>query len=150
MTKLKAVELIIDKVWITYDDKGNKIGLLQVGSGDVVHMKHDGTRDVFSSDSVNDHFELVKKEADEEYENHVFGYPVKEGTVFNKQDIDNLPCFTKKEKSQAFYVAGWIGVRINDKWHQKFCPRLSTVKNRQTIGPFKSKVELSLSIKRQS
>ena len=147
---MKAIELIIGKVWISYDDNGRKIGILQIQSDDTfIHLKNQGGKDEYTRDQVEQIFQLIQKDT-KETESQLFGYPVRDHKIFHKDMIDELPCYKKTEISPVWIAAGYFGVLVGKVWQEKFCPKLSTLKEKEYVGPFKTKMEMKMATKKKN
>lgn len=91
----------------------------------------------------------VKKEA------FVMGFPVKVSSPCEvaKEIADQnpgLPLFKKSEHSRAVFVAGYFAVQMTTGWQNVFCPKLSTVKKRNCLGPYKTTQEVNTLIPKLS
>jgi hypothetical protein len=51
---------------------------------------------------------------------------------------DGLPVFRKYASGDIFYCAGYYGVKFHSTYVPLFCPKLSTIKKYDHIGPFKT------------
>ena len=51
-----------------------------------------------------------------------------------------LPLYTKNNHSKSLYCAGWYTVKFKN-WVTLYCPKLVTVEQYESHGPFKSKLE---------
>lgn len=138
MTKRpRAVEVIPDKMWITYDLQGNKNGTLTHSVGIYTWLKTDGERAIVNE--VEDAFEFEEKTVSTWHQRHVFGYPVLDIETFKHQEKDNLPCFTKTANSKTYFAAGYYVILFeNNGWTASFCPKISTLRGREFLGPFKT------------
>jgi hypothetical protein len=149
--KLRAVEVITDKLWITYDNKGNKSGTLSGNSNSFTWLKVDGSKvDLTSSESLLV-FEFEHKNTlSSWHQEYVFGYPVLQTATFNAQEKDNLPCFTKTETSTILFAAGYYGINFdNGGWLDACCPKFTTLCKYEYMGPFKTEVDVQIAIKRK-
>ena len=57
-----------------------------------------------------------------------------------------LPLFTKSEKSKSVYCAGYYLVKFNVNWLKSFCPKLITIERNQFMGPFKTELEMRMTL----
>lgn len=134
--KTRAVAVISDKMWITYDSQGNKNGTLTRTENGYVWL-NDGDRSIV--EDVDDQFEFEEKTVSTWHQRHVFGYPVLDIDTFKHQEKDNLPCFTKTAKSKTYFAAGYYVILFeNNGWTGSFCPKISTLRGREYLGPFKT------------
>ena len=151
-----ATEVIKDKLWITYDDQGNKSGMLKLdyaddGSDQYIFLPSNGDeKTVFSAGDARFIYNFKERTVSTEFQKHVFGYPVIDTDAFQHQEMDNLPCFTKTLKSTVFFTAGYYGINFdNGGWMESFCPKFTTLKRYPFIGPFKSEVDMTIAITRK-
>lgn len=152
--KLKAVEVIPDKMWITYDADGNKTGTMRPATDDdscLVQYITDGSKVAHDRDDIDQIFEFVEKpEPSSWHDRHVLGYPVPKIETFQTQERDNLPCFTKTPNSSVFFAAGHYGINFdNGGWLDSFCPKLATLRKYEYIGPFKTATDMTIAIQRK-
>lgn len=135
--KTRAVEVMPGKMWITYDSHGNKNGTLTCIDNSYAWLKADGYRAVVGdADGI---FEFEEKTTSTRTQQHVFGYPVLDVDTFNHQERENLPCFTKSLSSKIYFAAGYYVILFeNNGWTASFCPKLSTLRDREFLGPFKT------------
>ena len=157
-----TVEIVKDRFWIV-EDAGIKLGLIRkTQSSDFeVIIREDGF-ETLSLDALTSKFgskilesRQVKKIESVEYGkdiDEVNGVPAKH-KAFNKQSVviaeKNIPTYTKTEKSQVVYAAGYYGLKFPEAgWKNAYCVKLETLYNYVFIGPFKSKTQLEAEIHR--
>jgi len=150
--KSSAVVVVPDKLWITYDSRGNKTGTMRTDPatpGGMIHYLSDGSKVVL--DNALELFDFVQRETvDNLQQNHVFGYPVQEVETFKLQERDNLPTFTKKLDSKVYFAAGYYGINFsNGGWMDSFCPKVSTLRKYEFVGPFKNLTDAQIAIRRK-
>lgn len=149
--KLRAVETIPEKLWITYDKDGNKTGTL-TNSASGYNWLRTGESPLAMTDSeVHLTFDLEEKaELSTWHQQHVFGYPVPKIETFKVQERENLPCFTKKPTSKIYFAAGYYGINFdNGGWMESHCPKLATLRRYEHIGPFKTETDMQIAIQRK-
>lgn len=153
MPKERAVEVIADKLWITYDSNGNKTGTMRPSSdGDwLVQYFTDGSKLAHDSDNADQFFDFEgKPEPSSWHQEHVYGYPVPKIETFKIQERENLPCFTKTPTSKVYFAAGYYGINFeNGGWMDAFCPKLATLRKYEYVGPFKTSTDAQIAIKRK-
>lgn len=154
MPKCRAVEVITEKLWITYDQHGNKTGIIKPSAedtGQMVQFLVDGTKVAHNRDEIDQLFEFEQRQDSHSYdEKNVFGYPVIDVETFNIQEKNNLPCFTKTPGSKVFFAAGYYAINFdNGGWMESFCPKLSTLNKYEHMGPFRIQSDSQLAIKRK-
>lgn len=149
--KPRAVEVVPDKLWITYDADGAKTGTMRKSPDDgfYFHYFSDGRENLaYLIDEINEIFDFEEKAAlSTWHQRHVFGYPVPEIETFKTQERDNLPCFTKTPTSKVYFSAGYYGINFpNGGWLDSFCPKLSTLRKYEYVGPFKTETDMQIAI----
>jgi len=73
---------------------------------------------------------------------NINGYPVKHDG-FKIVDGVNPPRYTKGSTlSKSEFCAGYWIVKNNNTYCQKLCPKYSTINENESIGPFKTKIEM--------
>jgi hypothetical protein len=154
MPKERAVEVIADKLWITYDSDGNKTGTMRISHDDgfYLHYFNDGRENLaYLIDEINDIFDFEgKPELSSWHQEHVYGYPVPKIETFKTQERENLPCFTKTPTSKVYFAAGYYGINFeNGGWMDAFCPKLATLRKYDYVGPFKTPTDAQIAIKRK-
>jgi len=155
-TRQKAVEVVPDKLWILYDQSGTKTGVLRSSSDDpdwlFEYSNEDGTiaHDI-KNGNIDELFIFEKKTEPSSWDQEqVFGYPIPEIDIYNIQQRESLPCYTKSQSSGIFFVAGFFGINFdNGGWMESFNPKLSTLQKYEFIGPFKTELDMQLVIQRK-
>lgn len=90
--------------------------------------------------------EIQKSEEDSVDElGNIDQYPVKHTSAI-QVNHDNLPVYKRTETSTTLYSAGYYGVKFPNGWVTSYCPKLSTLKENEYIGPFYTKLEMQNSI----
>lgn len=160
-----TVEIVKDRFWIV-EDAGIKLGLIRkTRSSDFeVIMQDVGDIETLPLDALTSKFgskilesRQVKKIESVEYGkdlDEVNGVPTKHN-AFNKQSVviaeKDIPTYTKTEKSQVVYAAGYYGLKFPEAgWKNAYCVKLETLYNYVFIGPFNSKTQLEAEINRAS
>ena len=151
--KLRAVDVIPDKLWITYDSSG-KTGTMSPNSDDpqqYIQLLSTGEKVTYDVATIQDVFTFEgKADLSSWHQEHVFGYPVIKIETFKTQEKENLPCFTKTVASKVFFAAGYYGINFdNGGWLDAFCPKLATLRKYPYIGPFKTESDMSIAIQRK-
>jgi hypothetical protein len=72
-------------------------------------------------------------------QNHVHGYP-SAGRVYNPMwDVSQqLPVYTKTNKSKSWFAAGWYNVRKGRTWRTVLAPKLIVLQRYAYQGPYYS------------
>jgi len=152
--KPRAIEVIPNKLWITYGDNDVKTGTMSPASDDpsmLVQFFTDGSNVAHDRDNINELFDFQEKsEPSSWHQAHVFGYPISDIKPFKIQECDNLPCFTKSATSTVYFAAGYYGINFtNGGWMESHCPKLSTLHKYEFIGPFKTQTDMQIAIQRR-
>lgn len=160
-----TVEIVKDRFWIV-EDAGIKLGLIRKTKTsdfevimqdalDVETLPFDALTSKYGSKILES--KQVKKIESVEYGkdlDEVNGVPTKH-KAFNKQSVviaeKDIPTYTKTEKSQVVYAAGYYGLKFPEAgWKNAYCVKLETLYNYVFIGPFNSKTQLESEIHRAS
>jgi hypothetical protein len=92
------------------------------------------------------------KEAEEDKEYFVNGYPVKAGIAHEIKDESlktKLPIYSKSESSDSYYVAGYFCLNFDEAgWTHAFCPRYKTLDKYEWKGPFKTEDEMKAMLRK--
>jgi hypothetical protein len=152
--KHRAVEVIPNKLWITYGKTGDKTGTMKLDltKGCYDHYFSNG-QDMKSYliAEINQLFNFEERAEPSSWnQQHVFGYPIIDTDTFKTKERDNLPCFTKTLESKIYFAAGYYGINFdNGGWLDSFCPKLSTLRKYEFIGPFRTEIDVSIAIRRK-
>lgn len=149
-----AKPVLEDKFWIL-EDNGQKVGTirsnengvtLQVGSeNQTFKALEELTQKISVSFSGK---ELDKKE---KVEYDVHGYFCKTRPFNSIFDLKRkLPLYTKTTDSQSFFCAGWYCIQFEHGWVPASCPKLITLSRNNYLGPFKTKLEMTESLRKQN
>jgi hypothetical protein len=158
-----TVEIVKDRFWIV-EDAGIKLGLIRKTRSsdfevimqdalDIETLPFDALTSKYGSKILESR--QVKKIESVEYGkdlDDVNGVPTKH-KAFNKQSVviaeKDIPTYTKTEKSQVVYAAGYYGLKFPEAgWKNAYCVKLETLYNYVFIGPFNSKTQLEAEIHR--
>lgn len=156
--KLRAVEVIPDKFWITYDENGNKSGTLTHKPEDAwmawTWIRTGARALVMEPENVEETFDFEdrRKHTEDDMDYQVLGYPVPAIETFKVQiKEDKLPCFTKKPSSKIYHAAGYYAIEYpNNGWTDSFCPKVSTLRKYTWVGPFKTEQDMLIAIQRKN
>jgi hypothetical protein len=148
---MKATPILENKFWIV-EDNGVRVGTLSKNEeGFVVTRK--GKIDFYRSENqlvktFGKNFLLANiKENDNNPTYEVHGYSTRSIPYNSMYDIkNNLPLFTKSEKSKSVYCAGYYLIKFNVNWLKSFCPKLITIERNEYIGPFKTEFEMKAAL----
>jgi hypothetical protein len=137
-----AKPVIKEKFWIL-ESNGTRVGMMNFNDGNynVTINKKDVI--LHSAEELRSYkIEFTSRDFTHGGQMTVMGYPTDKEDVYNVESISGYPCFTKKSTSKSVHAAGWYGVKFKNGWIQSFCPRLSTVETYESVGPYKSQVDL--------
>ena len=144
-----AKSVIKDKFWIL-EENAKRIGLMNfTGEKYTININRKDYEAVDDKDLKELGIEFVKRDLTHGGHLEVMGYPTDREEVFSVKEIDGYPTFTKKLESKSTHVAGWYGLKFKNGWVASLCPRLSTIKSNTHVGPFKTKIDLRVTINQQ-
>jgi hypothetical protein len=139
-----AKNVIKDKFWIL-EENAKRVGMMNFKDDNyVISLKR---KDYLARDTKelkNLGIEIVVRDYTHGGHLEVMGYPTDQEEVFNVKEIEGYPTFTKKAASKSTHVAGWYGLKFKNGWVCSLCPRLSTIKTNQHVGPYKTKMDLKV------
>jgi len=152
-TKMLAKTIMPGKFWIL-EESGQKIGTIHNGDNVFTLSFKGGMRRYTDVKALEDELEISLGASAQEVSiknsnDFVLDYPTAWSEIYNKQEQDGLPIFTKTEKSKSFHAAGYYGIQFPNGWTTSFCPRLNTLKGYSYIGPFKTQEDMTLAIQRK-
>ncbi len=147
---IKAKAILENKFWIV-EDEGVRIGTLAKNDeGFVVTAK--GQIEFYKSESqlkkkFGKNFLIANISNKKNNLKDVQGYPTRSTPYNSMFDIKRkLPLFTKSEKSQSVYCAGYYLIKFNVNWLKSFCPKLITIERNEYLGPFKTEFEMKVAL----
>lgn len=147
---IKAKAILENKFWIV-EDEGVRIGTLaKSDEGFVVTAK--GQIEFYKSESqlkkkFGKNFLIANISNKKNNLKDVQGYPTRSTPYNSMFDIKRkLPLFTKSEKSQSVYCAGYYLIKFNVNWLKSFCPKLITIERNEYLGPFKTEFEMKVAL----
>lgn len=148
-TMIIAKPVIKEKFWIL-EEQGNRVGMMNFSDGDYVIKLKKKDLILHSTDELKKHhIEFAGRDLSHGGHMTVMGYPTDQEDVYNIQEVNGLPCFTKKPNTKSVHAAGWYGVKFKNGWVPSFCPRLSTINSYETLGPYKSQMDLRLTLQQK-
>ena len=149
---IKAKPVLDDKFWIV-EDGGVRVGTLSKNDEGFVistkgNLKFYKTERQLKKELGKDLFVAKIKESSSNNESlDVNGYPTRSTPYNSMYDIKRkLPLFTKSEKSKSVYCAGYYLVKFNVNWLKSFCPKLITIERNDFMGPFKTELEMRMTL----
>jgi len=149
-----AKPVLEDKFWIL-EDNGQKVGTIRSNENGVVLTVGKENHSFKKLEELKQKMkvsftgkELVNKEK-EEYDVH--GYPCKTKPFNGLYDLKRkLPLYTKTEDSQSFFTAGYFCIEFENGWVPAYCPKLITLGRNNYLGPFKTKIEMTETLRKQN
>lgn len=153
MVKLKR---ITDESWLVLAPDMSRIGVLSEQANNKLVLLAKGIKETFSDrkevESFFDDNSIFDDQLELEYDTdsvYVKGMPVKGNRAFEvpadklPENHNDLPIYTKKERSNGFLCAGYYAVDFcRNGWSPFFCPRFDTLSKYDYHGPFKTNEEL--------
>lgn len=144
-----SLKPITETSWILQQD-GNRLALITKNSDKLRALgKLDQT--VFDNFEALEKFlggklEVEKHEDEEVAElGKISNFPAKHAGA-QAVEGQELPVYRRSATSNTFYAAGYYGVRFPNGWVQSYCPKLTTLKENEFIGPFTTKLEMQNAI----
>ena len=133
---------VIDKQFWILQDGNQKVGNVEACDGGYqVKINNQITQFKtikMAARHVNIEFESAYKPATvRQVLDHVHGYPA-EGRIYNPMwDVSQqLPVYTKTNKSKSWFAAGWYRVRRGRNWFTMQAPKLIVLQRYPYAGPF--------------
>jgi hypothetical protein len=158
--KLKTI--IKNNFWILEED-GTKVGtvskrdnthyqLLSLNQSKPVNMTFDDIITKWGDDCFK---EPVKVDVEKSITTAgevflLFGFPCATKPTGEMYDVQRrLPLYTKNNKSDSVHSAGYFIIQYpSNGWTRSFCPKLVTLERYPYQGPFKTKADMSLALKK--
>ena len=149
-----AKPVLEDKFWIL-EDNGQKVGTIRSNENGVTLTVGKENHSFKKLEELKQKMkvsftgkELINKEK-LEYEVH--GYACKTQPYNAIFDLKRkLPLYTKTEDSQSFFTAGYYCIEFENGWVPAFCPKLITLGRNNYLGPFKTKLEMTETLRKQN
>jgi hypothetical protein len=146
-----AKPVLEDKFWIL-EDNGQKVGTIRSNENGVVLTVGKENHSFKKLEELKQKMkvsftgkELVKKE---KVEYDVHGYFCKTKPYNAIFDLKRkLPLYTKTNDSQSFFCAGYYCIQFDHGWVPASCPKLITLSRNNYLGPFKTKLEMTESLR---
>jgi hypothetical protein len=147
---------ITETCWLVIGDaEENKIGLLTEIRSQYVLMVKGEKQQFINRKEVNKFFNedvfcnVIESTTIEDVKKDYFinGYPV-DFDMPNEVILkgNKLPLFSKKASSDVYYSAGYYCLNFPKNWMPAYCPKLSTLEAYEYTGPWKTEMEMRLSL----
>lgn len=152
---LIAKPIIKNKFWIV-EENGKKIATIQKNPAGVVFVK-DQNREMFASIKTLglkhnisfDKSKKSKKEVASDADLNIHGYPTNAQPHNILHNVKNKTyIYTKNAKSKSYFCSGFYIIQFNNGWVSAFCPKLITLERYKYRGPFKTKIEMQVELKK--
>ncbi len=129
--------------WILYNKNDVKLGLLISNKNEFsLFLKNKITR--YTSEELQETFGKIKWEERIIVESKIITIaklPVDSDEIFDVIE-DDIPSYKKSKTGKARYVPGYWGIKFSSGYVTSFCPKLVTIEQNDSIGPFKTKFEM--------
>jgi hypothetical protein len=149
-----AKPVLEDKFWIL-EDNGQKVGTIRSNENGVTltvgKENHSFKRLEELKQKMKVSFSGKELTTTEKVEYDVHGYPCKTKPFNGLYDLKRkLPLYTKTEDSQSFFCAGYFCIEFENGWVPAYCPKLITLGRNNYLGPFKTKLEMTETLRKQN
>jgi hypothetical protein len=149
-----AKPVLEDKFWIL-EDNGQKVGTIRSNENGVTltvgKENHSFKKLEELKQKMKVSFTGKELATTEKVEHEVHGYPCKTKPYNGIYDLKRkLPLYTKTEASQSFFTAGYYCIEFENGWVPAFCPKLITLGRNNYLGPFKTKLEMTETLRKQN
>jgi hypothetical protein len=139
---------IADNTWILLQD-GNRTALINEFEGKIFVLGNLPQKEFTDIDKLkiflgNVSFEEIEQPVEKE-EGNIDGFPIRHSDFFNVM-TDPVPSYTKTDRSQLRYAAGYYMIKFPQGWTAGFCPKLSTLVEYEYQGPYMTKLEMQHAI----
>ena len=159
VTKYYAKPILENRFWILEED-GRKLGTIcrqedrrYMFSCDTGTMIFDNQRQLQSKFNGSwmwgSTLEPTEETTPVVKEISVYDYPSKFKAFNQIFDVQKkLPLFTKSKKSKSLYCAGYYIIKFEKGWVRSFCPKLVTIENYESKGPFRTEIVMRQELSR--
>jgi hypothetical protein len=153
--KLQAKAIVDNTFWII-ERNGEKVGTLRHSNDYVLtvnskNFRYPDLKSLSTKLDIDFQNNLVRIEPASKKQFDVHGYPCKTTPFNGIFDLKRkLPLYTKTEKSQCFYCAGYYVINFENGWLPSYCPKLITLSRNEHKGPYKTKLEMQEVVKKLS
>jgi hypothetical protein len=141
-----VLKQLLPTSWILLGD-GDRLGLVSQ-EGDRIHLIGKIEPKIYNSlEDLADHLgsdltiELPADGMPEPQSGDIDGYPVKHAG-FHNATTDPIATYTRTEKSEIRYAAGYYALKFPHGWTAALCPKIVTLGEYENIGPFRTKMEM--------
>lgn len=126
--------------WLLRSNSGSSGVLFKIESGYLFlstekHLEFDTLEDVEKKFGKL----TVESRTDEDEISQINGYPIKHEHI--QIQSENPPLYTTG--GRIIFVGGYWGLKFPNGWTIAFCPKQKTTQEYESVGPFRTKLELS-------
>jgi hypothetical protein len=145
---IRAKTIVKNKYWII-EDNDVRIGTLSFDNKQYIFTNKsevcvfESEKDLTNRFGVTFSWSLPKETHLDKKENfEINGYPVSCQPYKCVFDIKKkISLFSKSDKSNSLYCAGYFILKFPKGWTKAFCPKLTTIEQYAYKGPFKTLIE---------
>lgn len=146
---IKAKTILKNKYWII-EDNDVRIGTLSFNNDQYIFTNKSEVcvfnteNDLTNRFGVTVNWKLPEENQIDKKENFdINGYPIGVQPYKCMFDIKRkISLFSKSEKSDSLYCAGYFILKFPKGWTKAFCPKLVTIEQYEYKGPFKTLIEM--------
>ena len=150
--KIIAKPLLKNKFWVLEKD-GKQVATISVLDDQYMLSSDNGTHLFKNFSQIKKEFKFdVEKPINDnnEKECSVYGFPTKTTPYNITYDIKRkLPLFAKSDKSKSLFCAGYYIIKFDNGWLRSFCPKLVTIEQYESKGPFATEEEMKAELKKE-
>ena len=152
---LKAKPVLKDKFWIVEQDE-ERIGTISLNDDRYMFSNQSETCFFDNKRQMKKKFgvdiiwtDITPSDTNHSKVNHtVHGFPTSVTPYNTMYDVKRkLPLYTKTNDSQSFFCAGYYCIQFDHGWVPASCPKLITLSRNNYLGPFKTKLEMTESLR---
>lgn len=150
---------ITETSWLVLGDTDdNRVGLLTEARNQYILMVKGEKQQFLNRKEVNTFFDqdvfnsVVETTKEKEVKTDYFinGFPVDFDSPHEVIIKGNkLPLYSKKSTSEVYYSAGYYCLNFPKNWMPAYCPKLATLETYEYAGPFKTEMEMRLSLSKK-
>ena len=150
--QLQAKPVVQDKFWII-EKNGKRVGTLRCDDDYVLTVGHKNyhfsdRKSLCSKAQISFNAGYIETKSSTK-KSLVHGFSCKSEPFNGLYDLKHkLPLYTKTAKSQCFYCAGHYLIKFEHGWVHAYCPKLLTLSRNEYSGPFKTKLETQVQLKK--
>lgn len=151
---MKIVQLT-DNSWILKKSEIT-VGTLFKGANGLLFMSPEKRKKYASFDEFQKEWGIRKilnaddagATPDDAISSEINGFPIKHNNVKVIENSDPPQYIKGNANAKAVFAAGYWVVRNGNIWVAKLCPKMQTVEENETHGPFKSRLEMNTALRK--